>query len=511
MKGCDFIKFSEFAEINEELCSLSSKNDKVDRIVKLFNEVNDLEHHVLINLFTLNYPNIGVGVSGLVKRLEEYYAYYDNELEDLLEHYSSLSDLIEDIDDRGEPDVDEDASLELAAGFIYHDNYKDCYTAFFAAYGKTNIVGKKWLIRFILKEPRNGLKRGTIIKVLAKYHNKKQTLIKKASMSNTLSGIHNVLQRNEELDLTVPPGIFRTPMLAKGVKGLPRINVASIIDVKYDGIRAQIHRFDNEVYIFNRKGDNITPKFDDIKEVLINEGPQCDYVADGEIYPVDSEGKPDEFKKIMSRIHGKTQAVLFRTEVYIKLFDLLYYDETDIAETHYKNRLDILQENFGASIVATSIKTNSTEEMLEYYDAAITDGYEGVIIKPLLGKWEAGKRSSNWTKYKPARVEVDAIITGASYGSGKRSNVLASYEISLQGPGNYISVGSVGSGFSEEDLEFLTNLYNRKGPNSIIIEVVADILTKDKTGNYGLRFPRFIKYRDDKVVPTSITEVVDYA
>ena len=69
MKGCDFIKFSEFAEINEELCSLSSKNDKVDRIVKLFNEVNDLEHHVLINLFTLNYPNIGVGVSGLVKRL----------------------------------------------------------------------------------------------------------------------------------------------------------------------------------------------------------------------------------------------------------------------------------------------------------------------------------------------------------------------------------------------------------------------------------------------------------
>ena len=503
------MKFSEFAELNEELTNIASKNKKVGAIVNLFGKASLQERSSMISLFTLDFPNIGIGESGLIKRLEEYYQLGNDEIKDLIDHYPSLSEVIELFDSDAEEPADNIDLIE-ACSFMYQDNHDEAYRLFFRAYDNTPLVGKRWLIRFLLKEPRNGVHKGSIIKSIAKHHKKKQSLIKKASMSNTLWFIDNQLDLGNELDLTVPPGVFRNPMLAKGQKETPVINVPSIIDVKYDGIRTQIHNVDGTIMICNRKGKDITHKFDDIVDDLKEYGPVAkNYVADGEIYPVDINGKPDEFKKIMSRIHGKTQSVIFRTEVKLKLFDLLYFNEKDIAETTYQNRLKLLQENFDHEIVATSIKTNSTQEMLGYYGAAIADGYEGIIIKPLIGKWVAGKRSNDWIKYKPARIEVDAVITGASYGSGKRADVLATYEIALEdNDGSLISIGSVGSGFSDEDLTFFTELYKVSDPNSIIIEVIADILTKDKLGNLGLRFPRFIKYRDDKITPTNIMEVL---
>ena len=502
------MKFCEFAKLNEELTHISSKTEKVNEIVDLFNVASLQERATMISVFTLDFPNIGIGESGLIKRLEEYYQLGNDEIKDLIEHYPSLSEVVELFDSDSEEPVD-NIDLIDACSFMYSDDHDEAYRLFFRAYDNTPLVGKRWLIRFLLKEPRNGVHKGSIIKAIAKYHDKKQSLIKKASMSNPLHFIDNQLHLGNELDLTVPPGVFRNPMLAKAKKETPVINVPSIIDVKYDGIRAQIHKVEGTIIICNRKGKDITHKFDDVVDELREYGPDSDYVADGEIYPVDLNGKPDEFKKIMSRIHGKTQAVVFRTDVQLKLFDLLYFNKEDIVETTYQNRLKLLSENFDDKLVANSILTNSTTEMLEYYDKAIVDGYEGIIIKPLIGKWIAGRRSNDWIKYKPARVEVDAVITGASYGSGKRSDVLATYEIALEdNDGGFISVGSVGSGFSDEDLTFFTELYNVSKPNSIIIEVRADILTKDKLGNLGLRFPRFIKYRDDKVVPTNIMEVI---
>ena len=503
------MKFSEFAKLNEELTNVPSKTEKVSMITELFNTASYEERFTIINILTLDFPNVGIGESGLIKRLEEYYKLGGDNIKDLMAHYPGLDHVIELFDSDDEPE-NNTAELIGACGFLYATDYDEAYSQFFRAYGNTSILGKRWLIRFFLKEPRNGVHKGSVSKAIAKYHNKKQSLIKKASMSNSLSFIDNQLHLGNELDLTVPAGVFRNPMLAKGQKETPVINVPSIIDVKYDGIRAQIHNVDGTIMICNRKGKDITHKFDDIVDDLKEYGPVAkNYVADGEIYPVDINGKPDEFKKIMSRIHGKTQSVIFRTEVKLKLFDLLSLDEKDIAELTYRDRLKLLRENFTTELVANSILTTSTTEMLEYYDKAIADGYEGIIIKPLLGKWVAGKRSNDWIKYKPARVEVDAVITGASYGSGKRSDVLATYEIALlDDDGSFISVGSVGSGFSDEDLVFFTELYNSSTPNSIIIEVRADILTKDKLGNLGLRFPRFIKYRDDKIVPTDIMEVM---
>ena len=152
-------------------------------------------------------------------------------------------------------------------------------------------------------------------------------------------------------------------------------------------------------------------------------------------------------------------------------------------------------------------RINNQEQMLEFYRQAIDDGYEGVIVKSLTSPYEFGKRSKAWMKYKPPMIDVDCLVTGASFGAGKRAGKLGSFEIAITDGVELIPLGSVGSGFTDDDLSIMTRLFNRHGPNKLIIEVKGDMVTQNEQGEYGLRFPRFVKYRDDKVEPTNIKEL----
>ena len=98
-------------------------------------------------------------------------------------------------------------------------------------------------------------------------------------------------------------------------------------------------------------------------------------------------------------------------------------------------------------------------------------------------------------------------MTGVTRGKGKRAGFYGSYDIAILDGLDIIPFGSVGSGFSDSDLKFLTEMYDEKGPEEMIIEVKGDIVTQDENGNYGLRFPRYVKYRDDKTEPTDISEL----
>ena len=183
------------------------------------------------------------------------------------------------------------------------------------------------------------------------------------------------------------------------------------------------------------------------------------------------------------------------------------YGGQPVYDDNLDTRLQTLQMHFDESLVAKTIEIDNKEEMLDFYNEAIEAGFEGVIIKDPNLSYEFGKRSKGWEKYKPPLVDVDCIVTGANAGSGKRAGTYGAYHIALKDGDDLVSLGLVGSGFTDEDLEFLKNIYDNKGNNNMIIEVKGDMLTQNENGEYGLRFPRFVKYRDDKSEPTQIKEV----
>ena len=132
------------------------------------------------------------------------------------------------------------------------------------------------------------------------------------------------------------------------------------------------------------------------------------------------------------------------------------------------------------------------------------------MVKDLNAPYESNKRSKAWAKYKPPRVELDVVVTGVRYGDGKRSTVYGSYDIAVKNGTEFIPVGSVGTGFSDIDLLSLTQQGKKivqrvtNGTHEllprIVLEVTADLVSRDAEGNLGLRFPRLLRIRNDKPV-----------
>jgi len=144
------------------------------------------------------------------------------------------------------------------------------------------------------------------------------------------------------------------------------------------------------------------------------------------------------------------------------------------------------------------------------------------MVKDLQGFYNPAKR--DWIKYKPSRVDLDVVIVGAKLGENSNSNLMSSFEIAVRDDNSdsgYQSIGRVGNGFTDEELFSLTNQCKRIVSSyadgeynlipQIIISVDADAVSRNKKGEYGLRFPRKTRFREDKVLSeiNTITDIIN--
>lgn len=492
------MNFEEWAKLTEELSTMTPT--EMARRVMNIDFGNDF--NLVFNTWAKTYDNVGVGVAGLAKRLSET---MDFELETFEEMYEMEGGLAEWFDAYGDNEQESDVSLEDALSCLYAETVEEAYELYFDVFVNLSSMGRKWLTAYMVKKTRNGIGESEVKKMLVKQKGMKAAEMKRAAcFLQTAEIISQLSIGNGRLIYAPTIGKFMTPMLAKG--GDFTVNDRCLVDYKYDGIRAQFHISPNkELTVFNRKGDNITDKFLDIGGDLLDVCDDKGWILDGEIYPVNEDGSPAEFKLMMSRIHGKDKSKIYRNAVTASIFDVLYYDGQSVFDWTYRLR-NVLLDKVGKFAAKQTVIENK-EEMMDFYHEAISDGYEGVIVKSLDSPYEFGKRSKAWMKYKPPMIDVDCLVTGASFGAGKRAGKLGSFEIAITDGVELIPIGSVGSGFTVDDLTMMTRLYNNHGPNKIIIEVKGDMVTQNERGEYGLRFPRFVKYRDDKVEPTNIKEL----
>ena len=160
--------------------------------------------------------------------------------------------------------------------------------------------------------------------------------------------------------------------------------------------------------------------------------------------------------------------------------------------------------------------------------------------------YQAGARGWLWIKYKrDYRSEmtdnVDLVVVGSVHGKGKRAGTFGTFLLAAYNPDKDVfeTVTKVGTGFTDADLEKLPQLLNKYKINHkhprvesnldmdvwfepvVVLEIRGADLTlspvhtcamdeiKKGTG-IAIRFPRFIRYRDDKGpdFATTTSEVV---
>ncbi|KAL2021064.1 hypothetical protein VTK56DRAFT_7719 [Thermocarpiscus australiensis] len=303
--------------------------------------------------------------------------------------------------------------------------------------------------------------------------------------------------------------------------------------------------------IFSRNSEDLSKKYPDILEKLptwVKEDTKS-FVLDCESVAWDvQEKKVLPFQQLMTRKKKDVKAADIKVKVCVFAFDLLYLNGEAIVEKSLRERRELMYKSFkpveGEFAFATAMNGQELDEIQAFLDESVKASCEGLMVKMLDGEesgYEPSKRSRNWLKIKKDYLSgigdsLDLVVLGAYHGKGKRTSVYGAFLLACYNPSTdtYETVCNIGTGFSEAMLEELhaslskividrpKPFYEHSSggqhqpdvwfePRYVWEVKTADLTLSprykagmregvDPSGEKGvsLRFPRFIKVRDDK-------------
>ncbi|KAL4785799.1 hypothetical protein BJX76DRAFT_323691 [Aspergillus varians] len=305
--------------------------------------------------------------------------------------------------------------------------------------------------------------------------------------------------------------------------------------------------------IFSRNSEDLSKKYPDILFKLntwIKPGVKS-FVLDCETVAWDMETKKVlPFQQLMTRKRKDVNPEDVKVKVCVFAFDLLFLNGEPAVKKSLRERRELLHEAFqpteGEFQFAQYGDTNDLDQIQNLLDESVKASCEGLMVKMLDTEesgYEPSKRSRNWLKVKKDYLagvgdSLDLVVIGAYHGRGKRTSVYGAFLLAAYNPNTqtYETICNIGTGFSEAVLEelhqtlspltidrpkpFYSHSTVPKDQPDVWLEprLVWEVKTADLTlsprykaaadevvgaaGANGkgvsLRFPRFIKSRDDK-------------
>lgn len=250
-------------------------------------------------------------------------------------------------------------------------------------------------------------------------------------------------------------------------------------EYKWDGERVMALVEDGVVTLRSRQGIDITSRFPKVATALALAYPRGNIMFDGELLCFDTNGKPD-FAAVLRKNSNATFIA----------FDVLY-DGLDLRHRQYETRFGHLlavAEDWPLEVLQPTIGGRDGVALwaqIERYDL------EGLVAKRSHAPYRAGRSGGDWVKLK-ARNSVSVVITGATEGQGWTRSTFGALEVSVWDRGELVSVGHVGSGFSERDRREIVNVGLAGGGKLLVAEVEYLNVTDGK-----LRQPVFKGLRTD--------------
>ncbi|MBZ9729866.1 ATP-dependent DNA ligase [Salegentibacter sp. JZCK2] len=326
-----------------------------------------------------------------------------------------------------------------------------------------------------------------------------------------------ILEENEEDYLSKPYPFYLAYAIDGKVEELGDVAEWSA-EHKWDGIRSQVIVRNDELFVWSRGEELVTDKYPEFEEFVgkILNGT----VIDGEILPF-PKGKIGTFKDLQTRIGRKSisKKLLEKTPVILKAYDVLEWEGEDIRTKPFEERRKILEKLYAEVSseetplhLSERISFKNWAEVAEERERAREEKSEGLMLKRLDSPYLVGRKKGDWWKWKVDPLTVDAVLTYAMRGHGRRSNLFTDYTFGLWDDERkeLVTFAKAYSGLTDAEFRKLDawikkNTIERFGPvRSVtphhVFEIAFEGIAESKRHKSGVatRFPRMVRWRTDK-------------
>ena len=340
---------------------------------------------------------------------------------------------------------------------------------------------------------------------------------------------------------------------------LQRTGTASV-ETKYDGARVQVHRSGGAVRVYTRNLREVSANLPNLVAAVAGL-PVRAVILDGEVLALRADGRPRPFQVTMSRFGrggaagatgqnvegggrrdgtsggtrtartaaagaagehadapgatadeaGEHAGGAGKLPLQPFFFDCLHLDGDDLIDRPLGERLAALDRACPAALRVPRVITADPERAARHAAEVLAAGHEGVMIKALDSRYEAGRRGGGWIKVKPAHT-LDLVVVAIEWGSGRRRGWLSNLHLAARDPerGGFAMVGKTFKGMTDDTLRWQTSRFleletHRRGgvvyvrPEQVV-EIAFDGIQSSSRYDSGmaLRFARVKRYRTDK-------------
>lgn len=287
---------------------------------------------------------------------------------------------------------------------------------------------------------------------------------------------------------------------------------------KWDGIRGEIIKRNNELFVWSRGEELVTDKFPEY-QTLLNKLPEG-VALDGEIicgHIEENKITVLPFALLQTRIGRKnvTRKQLKEAPVIFIAYDLLEYDGEDWRNKPLRERRAKLETIIGhvqdAALVASPvIDFTGWKDLEEKREMSRDLNAEGIMLKQKDSIYQVGRKRGDWWKWKIDPLTIDCVMIYAQKGAGRRSNLYTAYTFAVRDGEQLVPFTRAYSGLTDKEIGQVDafvkrNAIEKFGPvRTVKPELVFEIAfegiaasNRHKSG-VALRFPRISRWRKDK-------------
>lgn len=301
--------------------------------------------------------------------------------------------------------------------------------------------------------------------------------------------------------------------LAYPMEEFPDNSTEWMAEYKWDGIRGQLIRRGNRIWIWSRGEELVTDQYPEL--VQMGDKLPDGTVLDGEIIAW-KDGKPMPFQKLQKRLGRKVVSRKLMTEIPVSFiaYDILEINSIDIRQETLMSRRQKLENLLNVSdsgiLLSESIHFAGREELEKIRLTAPEKGSEGLMLKRLDSVYKVGRKRGDWWKWKVDPYTIDAVMIYAQSGHGRRAGLYTDFTFAVKNGEELVPFAKAYSGLTDVEMREVDafvkqHTIERFGPVRsveplLVFEIGFEGIAESSRHKSGiaLRFPRILRIRKDK-------------